>query len=65
MRYSVQPRDQIFVKDYEFLSFSKNMSKNNGKNKSRNLSGKYSQKHLDHNKQSRADALKTTSKKVF
>ena len=42
MRYSVQPRDQIFVKDYEFLSFSKNMGKNNGKNKSKNLSGKCS-----------------------
>ena len=27
MRYSVQPRDQIFVKAYECSSFSKNMSK--------------------------------------
>ena len=26
-RYSVQPIDQIFVKDYGFLSFAKNMSK--------------------------------------
>ena len=25
--YLVQPRDQIFVKDYGFLSFAKNMSK--------------------------------------
>ena len=26
-RYSVQPRDEIFVKGYEFLSFAKNMVK--------------------------------------
>ena len=32
MRYSVQPRDQIFVKGYGFLSFAKNMGKNIGKN---------------------------------
>ena len=38
-RYSVQPRDRIFVKGYGFLSFAKNM----GKNISENLSDKYSQ----------------------
>ena len=27
-RHSVQPRDRIFVKDYGFLSFAKNMGKN-------------------------------------
>ena len=26
-RYSVQPRDQIFVKGYGFSSFAKNMGK--------------------------------------
>ena len=26
-RYSVQPRDRIFVKGYEFLSFAKNVGK--------------------------------------
>ena len=26
-RYSVQPRDRIFVKDYGFLSFAKHMGK--------------------------------------
>ena len=41
-RYSVQPRDQIFVKGYGFLSFAKNMGKNIGKNISKNLSGKFS-----------------------
>ena len=25
MRYSIEPRDQVFVKDYGFLSFAKNM----------------------------------------
>ena len=30
MRYSVQTRDQIFVKGYGFLSFAKNISKNIG-----------------------------------
>ena len=32
MRYSVQPRNQIFVKGCGFLSFARNMSKNIGKN---------------------------------
>ena len=39
-RYSVQPRDQIFVKGYIFLSFAKNMGRNIGKNISINLSSK-------------------------
>ena len=30
MRYSVQPRDRIFVKGYGFLSFAKNVGKNIG-----------------------------------
>ena len=41
----VQPRDQIFVKGYWFLSFAKYMSKNIGKNIFKNLSGKYSSNH--------------------
>ena len=47
-RYSVQPRDRIFVKGYGFTSFAKNIGKNIGKNISKNLSGKYSQKLLVH-----------------
>ena len=39
------------------------MTNNIGKNISRNLSGKYSQKLLDHAKQSATDAFKTDSKK--
>ena len=63
MRYSVQPRDQISLKGYGFLSFAKNVDKNIGKNISKNLSGKCSQKLLDHAKQSTTDALKTSSKR--
>ena len=59
---TVQRRDRIFVKSYEFLSFAKNMHTNIGKNVSKNLTGKYSQKRLDHAKQFALDALKTYSK---
>ena len=38
MRYSTEPKDRIFVKVYEFLSFAKNIGKS--------LSGKHSQKFL-------------------
>ena len=65
MQYLVQLRDQVFVKGYGFLSFTKNMSKNINKNKSKNLSGKYSQKVLDHARQSATDALKTTSNRAI
>ena len=65
MRYSVQPRDRIFVKGYRFLSFAKNMGKNIGKNISKNLSSKYSQKILDHGKQYATDVLKTASKRAI
>ena len=36
-RYSVQPRDRIFVKGYGFLSFAENMDKHIGKNITKNL----------------------------
>ena len=60
--HSVQPRGQIFVKGYGFLSFAKNMNTNTIKDISKNLSSKYSQKSIDHAKQSAADVLYTTSK---
>ena len=62
-RYSVQPRDRIFVKGYGFLFFAKNMGRNIGKNTIKNLSSKYSQKPLDHAKQSTTDTIKTASKR--
>ena len=39
MRHSVEPKDRIYVKEYGFLSFAKNMGKN--------LSSKYGQKLFD------------------
>ena len=65
MRYSVQPRDRVFVKGHEFLSFAKSMGKNISKNISKNVIGKCSQKLLDHAKQSATDAIKTTLKRVI
>ena len=41
MCYSVQPEDIIFVKDYGFLSFAKNMGENICRSFSKILSGKY------------------------
>ena len=64
-RYSVQPRDRTFVKGYGFLPLAKNMDKSIGKNISKNLSGKYSQKLLDHGKESRTNTLKTFPKRVI
>ena len=59
MHYSFQVRDQIFVKGNRFLSFAKNT----GRNISENFRGIYSQKRLDHTKQSATDSLKTVSKR--
>ena len=47
------------------MVFAKNIIKDISNNISKNLSGKYSQKLLDHNKKSAADALKVASKKVI
>ena len=57
MRYSIEPRDRIYVKGYGFLSFAKNMGKN--------LSNKYGQKLLDSEKKSTTDAIKTASKRAI
>ena len=55
MRHSTEPRDRIYVKEYGFLSFAKNMGKG--------LSNKYGQKPLDSAKKSKTDAIKTASKR--
>ena len=41
--YSIQRRDQLFVKSYGFLFFAKNLSKYIGIYISKNLSSKHSQ----------------------
>ena len=56
-RYSVQPRYQIFVKGYGFLSLAKIIGWNNGKRISKNVIRRYSQNRSDHTKQSTAAAL--------
>ena len=57
MRYSIEPRDWIYVKGYGFLSFDKNMGKS--------LTNKYGQKLLDSAKKSTTDAIKTASKRTI
>ena len=57
MRYSIVPRDRIYVKGYGFLSFAKNLGKI--------LSNKYGQKLLDSAKKSKTDAIKTASKRTI
>ena len=53
MRYSIEPRDRIYVKGYGFLSFDKN------------IGNKYGKKLLDTAKKSTTDAIKTVSKKAI
>ena len=66
--YWTEPTDCIFVKEYEFLSFTRDRVKNIkniGKSVSKNWSNKYIQKRFDHAKESAIDALETTSKVVI
>ena len=57
MRNSIEPRNRIYVKGYEFLSFAKNMGTH--------LRNKYSQKLLDSAKKFTKDAIKTASKRAI
>ena len=53
MRYSIEPKDRIYVKESGFLYLAKNMSNKN------------SQKLLDTAKKSTADAIKTASNRAI
>ena len=53
MRYSIEPRDRIYVKGYGFMSFAKNVS------------NRYSQKIIDTAKKSATDAIKTASQQAI
>ena len=53
MRYSIEPRDRVYVKGYGFMSFAKNMS------------NKYGKKLVDTAKKSAADAIKPASKRAI
>ena len=50
MRYSIEPKDRIYVKGYGFLSFAKNMVQH--------LSSKYGQNFFDNAKKLTTDAIK-------
>ena len=57
MRYSIEPKDRMYVKGYGFLSFAKNMGTQ--------LSSKYGQKLLDSPKKSTTDVIETASKRTI
>ena len=57
MRYSIKPKDRIYVKGYGFLSFAKKLGES--------LSNKYGQKLFDSAKKSKTDAIKTASKRAI
>ena len=64
MRYSIEPRDRIYVKGYGFLSFAENVGTYATK-VAENVGNKYSQKLLDSAKKSTTDAIKTASKRAI
>ena len=53
MRYSIEPRDRIYVKEYGLFSCAKNMGKN--------LSNKYSQKLFDKKSTTNANCFKKSN----
>ena len=53
MRYSLEPRDRIYVKGYGLMSFARSMSH------------KYGKKLVDTAKKSVTDAIKTSSKRAI
>ena len=57
MRYSIEPKDRIYVKRYGFLSFTENMGKI--------LSNKYGQKVLDSTEKYNTGTIKTASKRAI
>ena len=53
MRYSLEPKDRVYVKGYGFMSFARSMS------------NKYGKKLVDTAKKSASDAIKTASKRAI
>ena len=53
MRYSIEPRDRIYVKGYGFMPFA------------RSISNKYGKKLVDTAKKSVTDGIKTASKRAI
>ena len=57
MRYSIEPRDKVYLKEYGFMSSAKNIGKN--------LINKYSQKIIDTLKKSAMNAIETASQRAI
>ena len=57
MRYSIEPRVRIYVKEYGLMSFAKYIDKH--------LSNKYGHKLIDTAKKSTTDAIKTAFKRAI
>ena len=57
MRYSIEPKDRMYVKGYGFFSFPKNMGTH--------LNSNYGQKRLDSAKKSTTNVIKTASKRAI
>ena len=57
MCYSIEPRDERYVKGYGYLSVAKTIGKN--------ITNKYSQNLVDSAKKSAIDAVKTASKRAI
>ena len=53
MRYSLEPRDRVYVKEHGFMSFARSMG------------NKYEKKLVDTAKKSPTDAIKTASKRAI
>ena len=53
MRYSIEPRDRVYIKGYWFMSFARSMG------------NKYGKKLVDTAKISATDAIKTASKRAI
>ena len=64
MRYSIDPKDRIFVKRCPFLPFVKNIGTHET-NVAKNINSKYSRKLLDSAKKSIIDTIKATSKRLI
>ena len=63
MRYSTEPRERIYLKIYEFLSFGRYICRYATK-VAKNLNNKYSQKFDDSAKKTATDAFKIASKRA-
>ena len=64
MRYSIEPKDRIYVKGYGSLSLAKNISTDATK-VAKVMSNKYSQKRLHSAKKYTIHATKTTSRRAI